>query len=975
MNLPVSHPAFSHVRSAHIQSLDIDVHEYRHDVTGTSHVHLAADNPENVFLVGLRTVPTDSTGVAHILEHTVLCGSEKYPVRDPFFMMMRRSLSTFMNAFTSTDWTAYPFASQNEKDFFNLLDVYLDAVFFSNLNELDFAQEGHRVEFEEADDPASDLVFKGVVFNEMKGAMSAPTSVLRQVMTKHMFPNNTYHFNSGGEPEDIPDLTYDDLKSFYDTHYHPSNAVFMTYGNLSPEVLQTRFEDQVLNRFSMLDRTISVKPAKRYHAPIRVQEHYSSQDADTRNKSHVVISWLLGESNNLDDRLRADLLSSVLLANSASPLRRVLEQTDLGSAPSPMCGMDDSGREMIMAFGLNGTNPEHTLETEKLILETLESVVEKGVPKEQIDAALHQLEMGQREIRGDGMPFGLQLVLSGLPTAMLRGDTLASIDLDPALERLFKDAQEPDFIQKLIRDLLLNNTHRVTVTLAPDTGISERRDLAERARLAMMKTSLTDEQERQIIERTEALNLRQAQEDDPEILPKVTLADVPADMHIPTASPATIADAPAMAYAQGTNGIVYQHVVVELPHMEKELEQLLPLYTSFVAELGSGGRDYLETQSLQAGVTGGIGTYTLRRSARDNEQSVTGFQIIRGKALLRNASALSQLLLDTLSNVRFDELSRMRELVAQARTGREQRITGSGHILAMMAAASGMSPTALLSHQQGGLAGISTLKKLDDSLDDPAALNNLGERFAAIHDILQSAPRQFMVISEEENLQICQESLTQAFDKAPAVCDQKAYSPAPVRQTTKELWTTSTDVNFNACAYPAVTSSHEDSAALTVLGPFLSNGFLHRAIRETGGAYGGGASYDADSAAFRFYSYRDPRLTETLEDFDNSIRWLKETSHEQRELEEAILSVVGSIDKPGSPAGEARNAFQAQLFDRTAELRRAFRQRILKVSLDDLKRVANTYFEPGTASTGVLTNEKTAEKNEVAGLGLNAYSV
>lgn len=975
MNMPVSHPAFVHVRSEHIQSLDIDIHEYRHNVTGTSHVHIAADNPENVFLVGLRTIPTDSTGVAHILEHTVLCGSEKYPVRDPFFMMIRRSLNTFMNAFTSSDWTAYPFASQNEKDFFNLLDVYLDAVFFSRLHELDFAQEGHRVEFETPDDPDSELVFKGIVFNEMKGAMSAPTSVLWQTLSKHLFPNNTYHFNSGGDPEDIPDLSYEQLKSFYDTHYHPSNAVFMTYGNLAPEVLQERFQDQVLSRFQKLDRTISVEPAKRYHAPVRVQEHYSTQEANTDDKTHIVVSWLLGKSVDLDERLRADLLSDVLLSNSASPLMKVLEQSDLGNSPSPMCGLESSNLEMVMACGLDGSNPEKTAEVEALILDTLETIAKEGVPQEQVDAILHQLEMSQREIRGDGMPFGLQLVLSGLSAAMQRGDTLAAIDLDPALERLRAQAQDPDFIPGLVRQLLLDNPHRVTLTLAPDTQISERRNLAERARLAMMKSSLDHDQALQIVERAKALAERQVQEDDPEILPKVTLADVPADMRIPTGVQTAINDQKTTLFSQGTNGIVYQHVIVQLPQMEDELQQLLPLYTNFIGELGSGGRDYLQTQSLQAGVTGGIGTYTLQRGTVDDEQSVSGFLVVRGKALLRNAESLSQLMLDTLADVRFDEHARIRELVAQSRASREQRITGSGHVLAMLAAASGMSPTARSSHENNGLEGIRRLKTLDDTLDNKASIAELADKMAAIHDIMRSAPRQFMVVAEDENLQRCQESLAAVFGKAPEMKEFAAYAPLSVREKSSQLWTTSTDVNFCARAYPTVPSSHSDSAALAVLGPFLRNGYLHRAIRETGGAYGGGASHDSDSASFRFYSYRDPRLTETLDDFDASIEWLQNSAHEPRELEESILSVVSSIDKPGSPAGEARSTFQAELFARTAEKRRAFRESILKVTLDDLQRVGTTYFSKDAASTGVVSSENRSKEDDVAKLELNIQSL
>ncbi|MFK7889418.1 MAG: insulinase family protein [Granulosicoccus sp.] len=976
MNMPVSHPAFVHVRSEHIQSLDIDVHEFIHTRTGTSHVHLSADNPENVFLVGLRTVPTDSTGVAHILEHTVLCGSEKYPVRDPFFMMIRRSLNTFMNAFTSSDWTAYPFASQNRKDFFNLLDVYLDSVFFSRLHELDFAQEGHRVEFEDPDNTASDLVFKGVVFNEMKGAMSSPTSMLWQTLSKYLFPNNTYHYNSGGDPEHIPDLSYDSLKSFYNTHYHPSNAVFMTYGNIEADVLQKRFEEQVLSRFEKLDRTISVEPAKRYHAPLKVLEHYATQEQETSNKTHIVTGWLLGKSVDLDDRLQAHLLSSVLLDNSASPLMQALEQSDLGSSPSPLCGLEDSALEMVFACGLEGSNPDQTASVEGLVLGVLEKVASEGVPQEHVESVLHQLELSQREIRGDGMPFGLQLVLSGLSAAMQRGDTLASIDLDPALQRLRKAASSPDFVPSLVRKLLLDNPHRVTLTMAPDPSISERRIQSERTRLVDLKTTLDEAEANHIVEQTKALMERQAQEDDPEILPKVTLADVPPDLHIPQGSRTTLPNsAPATLFAQGTNGLVYQHIITELPQLDERLLSVLNLYSGFLAELGSGGRDYLETQTRQAAVTGGISAYTLQRGAVDDVQRVKGFLVVRGKALLHNSDNLAEMMMETASQARFDELDRIRELVAQSRASREQSVTGSGHMLAMMAASSGMSPTIRLSHSLNGLAGIKALKSLDDSLNETEMLEDLAARLAEIHAAMNAAPRQFMIVSEEENLDSVQQALSASFKDMPETEGFQPFNPDPVREQTQQLWTTSTEVNFSARAFPTVSGSHEDAAALTVLGPFLRNGYLHRAIRETGGAYGGGAAQDSDTASFRFFSYRDPRLCETLDDFDRSIAWLLETKHGERELEESILNVISGIDKPGSPAGEARSTFQAELFERTAEKRREFRQRILGVSVEDLRRVGETYFNSEKASTGVITSETNAASPDVSALQLEVHKL
>jgi len=267
-----THPSFEWLRSEPVESLNLVVEEYRHIKTGALHYHLSANISENVFLVALRTVPMDSKGVAHILEHTALCGSKHYPVRDPFFMMIRRSLNTFMNAFTSSDWTAYPFASQNRKDFNNLLDVYLDAVFFSTLDELDFAQEGHRYEFDTPDDASTDLVYKGVVFNEMKGAMSSSVSTLWQTLTEHLYPTTTYHFNSGGEPEDIPDLSYQQLIAFYKKHYHPSNAIFMTFGDIPAFDHQQKFEEKALAHFERLNEEIQVDIEQRYSEPKRVEE-------------------------------------------------------------------------------------------------------------------------------------------------------------------------------------------------------------------------------------------------------------------------------------------------------------------------------------------------------------------------------------------------------------------------------------------------------------------------------------------------------------------------------------------------------------------------------------------------------------------------------------------------------------------------------------------------------------------------------
>ncbi|MEH6580271.1 MAG: insulinase family protein [Amphritea sp.] len=954
------HAAFDFLRSEKIESLDIDVQEYVHKKTGALHYHIAAENEENVFLVAFRTVPEDNKGVAHILEHTALCGSEKFPVRDPFFMMTRRSLNTFMNAFTSSDWTAYPFASQNRKDFFNLLDVYLDAAFFSRLDPLDFAQEGHRVEFEEPGNSDSPLVYKGVVFNEMKGAMSSPVSTLWQTLTKYLFPTTTYHFNSGGDPEAIPDLSYEELISFYKSHYHPSNAIFMTFGDIDVNELQERIESQALNRFERLDHEIVVEDEKRYFSPLKVEEAYALDQEDIAGKTHHVMGWLLGPSIDLEQQLKAHLLSRVLLDNSSSPLRYALESTDLGLSPSPLCGLEDSNREMGFMCGLEGSETEHAEAFEKLVMDTLESIVEEGVAQEHLEAALHQLELSQREISGDGYPYGMSLILASLSSAVHRGDPIALLNLDPVLDKLREDIKQPDYIQSMVKELLLNNPHRVRLTLRPDQQLSQRRDAAEASALEHIKAGLNDEQIEAVVDQAQALEARQNQEDDESVLPKVTIQDVPAEMRIPVGKMAQFKGLDYAFYGQGTNGLVYQQIVMELPDFNDQELALLPLYSNCMTELGCAGRDYQQTQSWQSQVSGGIHAYSSVRGSIDDEQVVSGYFILSGKALLNKQQELTQLLKDTLETVRFDELTRIRELVSEQRTHKEQSITGQGHSLAIMAACSQLSPAAQLSENQRGLSSIRAIKALDDALADASELQQLADQLGALHSKIVAAPRQYLVVAEPEHEKQLVATLCDQWLAADVPQFQPMSLPA-TRTAVKQAWTTSTQVNFCAKAYPTVPVEHPDAAPLTILGDFLRNGFLHRAIREQGGAYGSGAGQDSADAVFRFFSYRDPRLTETLADFDASLEWLQSNTHEPQKLEEAILGVVSSIDKPGSPAGEAKQAYHSELFGRTAAQRKAFRQRILSVTIDDLKRVAKTYLNADNVSIAVVTSPAAVE--------------
>ena len=964
----MSSSAFRLVGSTPVASLNIEIQHYEHIATGAVHYHLATDHDEKVFLVALRTMPHDSTGVAHILEHTALCGSEKYPVRDPFFMMTRRSLNTFMNAMTSSDWTAYPFASQNSKDFNNLLDVYLDAVFFSRLHELDFAQEGHRIEFAEAGNPESKLEYKGVVFNEMKGAMSSPVSQLWQGVSSVLFPTTTYHYNSGGEPDAITDLTYQQLLDFYKTHYHPSNAIFMTFGNLDVAELHEKFEQQALNRFSRQAQTWQVPLEKRYSAPLAVEQRYALDSEEQTQATHHVVGWLLGESIDLDAQLEAHLLSQVLLDNSASPLRRALEETELANSPSPLCGLEDSNREMSFICGVEGSEPEHAGAIEALILNTLEQVAKEGVPQSMVEAALHQLELHQREIGGDHYPYGLQLMFNALGAATHYGDPAALLNLEPALARLREKAQRPNFINEAVQRLLLNNRHRVRFTLRPDSEQGAEAKRLEEQKLEQLRQQLSAADKTALIEQAQALEARQNEVDDADILPQVTLADVkPQSTYIaPTAS--LVLGLPTTEYVVGTNGLVYQQLLADLPALTAEQIDWLPFFTQAWTEIGAGEHDYLAQQQRQTATLGSLSAYASIKSQVDDCNELQGTLVMSGKALATKVNEFSDMVQETWQSANFAEEQRLLDLLKQLKSRREQSITGNGHGLAMSLAAAPLNKAAAISDRLGGLPQIKQLKAWLGQAQQQGA----GFISQALSGLYQDvgAPNEALLVHDSLGAAAHQAKLAELWQHAGA---KKALVLPEVSAAQGSWWMVDSQVNFCAWALPTVTMNHPDAPVLAVLSGILRNAFLHTAIREKGGAYGAGASQDSALGCFKFYSYRDPRVEGTFADFAASINWLKEQKPNDALIEQSILGIIGSVDRPGSPAGDARQFFHQDRSGRTLALRQQFRQRLLSCTWDDIQRVARLYLDNQAGIKAVVAPRGTEKQAEYLHLIANDY--
>src|SRR3989449_2904980 len=454
--------------------------ELEHKTTGARHIHIEPRDDNNGFAFFFPTPPTDSTGVAHILEHVVLAGSQRFPVRDPFFSMTRRSLATFMNALTGSDWTMYLFSTRNAKDFKNLLDVYLDATFFPKLSEDSFKQEGIRFEYEEPADPNSGLRYKGVVFNEMKGALATPGAAMNELIGKALFPGSPYAYVSGGEPQDIPNLTRDHLKQFHARHYHPSNAHFYTYGNQSLETTLETIERSALSKFQRIEVDSSIPDVKRLAQPTTAVEPYPAvAGEDNEPKAEALTAWVTVPSADSFRALAMKVLSEVLLSNAGSPLRKALIDSGLGSALADGSGFHDDYKESVFGAGLKGVAAEDAEKVQGVVLDSLDRLAGQGVDASQVDAAIHHLEFEKRERSNAGLPYALRILFASMPAYLYGGDPLSSLDFDADLERLEKSRTDGRFFETLIRAELLDNQHRALLTVVPDTKLEERQRQAE----------------------------------------------------------------------------------------------------------------------------------------------------------------------------------------------------------------------------------------------------------------------------------------------------------------------------------------------------------------------------------------------------------------------------------------------------------------------------------------------------------------
>jgi presequence protease len=925
-----------------------------HEKTGARHIHISNADRENTFGVAFKTVPSDSTGVAHILEHTVLCGSQRFPVRDPFFSMLKRSLSTFMNAFTASDWTMYPFSTQNRKDYYNLMDVYLDAAFFPNLDELSFKQEGHRLDLE-GEGADIRLAYKGVVYNEMKGAMSSPDQVMVRSMLNALYPDTTYSHNSGGDPAVIPTLTYRQLRDFHARHYHPSNAFFYTYGNLPLKDHLAFIDARVLSRFSRIDPGTDVPAQPRWSAPRTVSYRYPlDRSENPARKYQGCVAWLLTDIKDTFEVLVNAVIEQILIGNAASPLRKALMDSRLGTALSDGTGFDAENRDTLFAVGLKDVSAGDTEKIEALVFEVLKSLVDEGIDPELVESAIHQIEFHRKEVTNTPFPYGIKLLVGVSASWMHGGDPERLLQLDADFDRLRKALAGGRFLEDKIRHYFLDNPHRIRFTLIPDQEMAAKEEERVAAELAGMLAGMSEADLARIRNDAAALEKLQETHEDLTRLPTLERGDIPPDVVCIDPTPGGY-QPPVWAYDQPTSGIFYLAGGMGAGHIDNRLLPLVPFFCYAASKTGTKSCDYVQMARRMDLYTGGIGLSANARTRFDDSGDCLPFIAITGKCLNRNQGKMFEILHELAVQMDFGDHARLRQLVLEYRAGLEAAVVHNGHRLAISLASRNFTPTNHLQEMWGGVHQLHAIKKVETQLD-AGGMQKLADELQSLADILFCRNNLKLALIGEASMLSKASGAVSALTEALASTGKEGFGP-PAVQVAGELpmegWRTSTAVSFVAQTFRAVRLGHEDSPVLAVIAKILRSMYLHREIREKGGAYGGFALYNAEDGLFSFGSYRDPHIVETLKVYDRAADFIRTGEYSEEDVKEAILQVCSEIDKPDPPGPAARKAFYRRIIRLSDETRRRHKEKLLTLDRRSVMRAAERYFDKSGADKAV----------------------
>lgn len=950
-----SYNGFTVTKIVDLPELKCTLRELIHEKSGAQVMHLGCDDSENLFCLSFKTLPSSSNGAAHILEHTVLCGSRKFPVKDPFFAMNRRSLNTFMNALTGSDFTCYPAATQVEKDFYNLLDVYLDAVFHPQLKEVSFLQEGHRLEFSEPNDPKTPLEYKGIVFNEMKGNLSSADTRLWHTMLAALFPHLPYGHNSGGEPRDIPKLTYPELIAFHETYYHPSRCLFFFYGNFPLQKHLDFIAERTLNAIPKSAPLASIPLQPRFKEPKRIESYFPiNEGEELAQKTMIAFGWLTMPVLAQEEVLALSVLDSILMDTDGSLLKHELLQSKLCIHADAF--MDIEMSEIPYLIVCKGSEKENADALQKQLFKSLEKIAREGIPSHLIDTAIHQLEFSRTEISGEGSPFGLTLFMRSALAKQHGCPPENALVIHSLFEKLIERTKDPTYLPSLIRKYLLDNPHMVRLIMLPDPTLASKEAREERERLDAIQKKLTPQETQMILQQTEKLAQyqKETEHQNLNVLPKVGLEDVPLLVQNLPLHQERLGNLELFHHACFTNQILYADLVFDLPQVMEEELPYLQLLTALIPEVGAGSRDYLSNLEYMQAHTGGIGAALALHVQSSSPSLVQPSLVLRGKALYRKVDKLFTLLKEIANSLRLDEPERIIELILQLDTSLQNRFNRNALRYALQTALSGFSIPLHLNNTLQGLPYFKAIQQIAKSAKKKKEaplekLLSLKERLFSSkmpHLVLSCDEKMFATLKKEQFFGLANLPLK---GQTPWKND---FSLVPVASHATPI---SSPVAFTVEAFPSIHYLHPHAPALSCAMLLFENTILHRKIREEGGAYGTGASFNPTFGNFYFHSYRDPQIAQTLTTFQLAIEMLASGQFDERDLEEAKLGVIQGMDHPIPPGSRATAAYNLWRDGKTTELRQRYRDTLLSLTKKDLQRVIEKEILP-KKGTGVIVS-------------------
>lgn len=946
---------------------------FEHEKTGLKLFHLFNDDEDNLFSFVFKTPVSNDTGVAHILEHSVLSGSRNYPVKDPFMALIKGSMNTFINAMTYPDKTVYPASSPVEKDYFNIMGVYGDAVFFPLLKKEVFQQEGHRLDV----DDNGNLKITGIVYNEMKGVYSNHDSIAAEWSIRSLFPDTQYKNNSGGDPVAIPDLTYEEFVRFHEDYYHPSNCRIFLYGNIPTEKQLEFLENRFLGGFEKKKINPEIAKQRRWNSKkiFNIKSPLSSGESPD-GKSSILINWLTEDVSDPFRLLVLEIIGEILLGNPGSPLYRAIIESGLGADISPVSGLETDIREFVFSVGLRGTDPSKRESFEELVEEVLKNLVNGGLDSDVVDGALKRIEFRNREIRG-GAPAGLRLMdkafrgwLHGFPPEL----TLEFERWMREVKRVY--ASDRLFFEKYIKDLLVDNPHRSVVVIRPDKDYNRSLEDKEAERINRLLSGLSSEDLAAIREENRRLELFQNTPDPPEAvstIPLLSRNDLPEDISVIETMITEKEGVKVFTHDLFTNGIVYVDFGFDVGALSQEDHMYLPLLGKMITSSALPGISYDMVSRLFALHTGGF--YSFLESSPDlrDRGLIKNTLFFRLKFLKEELNKASDLVFGMFADSHIDDISRLKDVIYEMKGDFSSSIVPSGHSYAALRAGSKLDPVLYFEEQWRGLDQYAFIADIAEDLSEDN-LVKIGRNLKILRKKVISSGNVVINISApqdavEDTLPVIIEFISRRLPEKGELSG-KIEIPGLSAERVESV-SIPASVGFVSTVIRGSYIEEKNHASELLLSHILKTEYLWENIRMKGGAYGASASANGMEGLFTFSSYRDPRIAETLDDYRKGLSYIASNVPDEDTVEKAVIAVVGKDVRPLSPGEKSIIGFRRNLYGIDDVLRRKKRGWLLNVRGKDISTAARRLLEKmDDGSIVVLSNEERIEQASSAVPGL-----